>query len=552
MKKLVKQRKVFFISIVLFFMISAFLFYLSSNSIITYFKNENFFNADTWTIVKQISMTILFVINIFIICYFWWLGINDLMQYIIGLFEKRNNLKIINEIHSLPISLTDKKVILAYCTCNDFNEEALLTSSIQNYLNYKVVILDDSTNKEYIDKINEFVKKYPNIELVRRKTKEGFKAGNINNYFLNKSDYDYLVILDSDEIIPTNFIIESLKYFKYYSNVGIVQANHKGRSTGITNNFQKWFSVSILPSLFKSLWPRNKNGLVNCFGHGAMISKECFDKVGGFPQVVSEDNAFTLKMLYENIFVVFAPNIICQEDFPINLSAFIKRQGKFINGNIEMSKMIVKKRKGNYPKWLKFELFSHVSMIYLTIIFGFIFQFNNVLIFTFNRDFINHNIYIYLISLFFIFIPWIKEILNQHKYISFFSTIFYFIISFTIIFSIFICSIKMILFSIFHKKPNFIVTPKKNYKFKLLMFIKQFWFEFLLCVLMIVFCSLPMCIYGTDKWHTLFFAFPFVWGFFGVLFLSIAGNNNNSYLKIYESKLLSKIFKEGPKGQVRS
>lgn len=66
--------------------------------------------------------------------------------------------------------------------------------------------MDDSKSNEYIKRVDEFVKEY-DLRVVRRENKEGFKVGNLNNYLKNNDDYDYFVVLDSDEVFFNDFII---------------------------------------------------------------------------------------------------------------------------------------------------------------------------------------------------------------------------------------------------------------------------------------------------------------------------------------------------------
>nr|WP_307935998.1 glycosyltransferase [Mycoplasmopsis bovis] len=97
----------------------------------------------------------------------------------------------------------NKKVVLLYCTCDDFHEESLSKSMVQYWNNYETVILDDSKSNEYIEKVNEFANKH-NLKVVRRENKEGFKAGNLNNF------------LNTQSMTLTNFF--SLKKKNHKSN----------------------------------------------------------------------------------------------------------------------------------------------------------------------------------------------------------------------------------------------------------------------------------------------------------------------------------------------
>ena len=231
-------------------------------------------NTSQNNIANLTIATIFLVINLIFITILFCNSIKDfifVLYFHLYLKKKlRQNTKNKNNL----LVKKNSKVLLLYTTCNDFDPESLLASSNQNYSNYEVYILDDSYDKKYIDKINQFAKENPWIKVIRRKDRKGFKAGNINNFLQNYNiNYDYFVLLDSDEIIPEDFITKTLNYFNN-NHVGIVQANHKG--TRGKNLFSNIGQLGIYPSWTTFISVKNKYGIVTLNGHGAMISKECY------------------------------------------------------------------------------------------------------------------------------------------------------------------------------------------------------------------------------------------------------------------------------------
>ncbi len=94
---------------------------------------------------------------------------------------------------------SEPRVLMAYCTYNDFSATSLAASMKQDYSNFRVVILDDSSKPEFKAEVDAFAREY-GVEVVRRADRIGFKAGNMNNYLMRvPADYSYFVILDSDE-----------------------------------------------------------------------------------------------------------------------------------------------------------------------------------------------------------------------------------------------------------------------------------------------------------------------------------------------------------------
>jgi cellulose synthase/poly-beta-1,6-N-acetylglucosamine synthase-like glycosyltransferase len=226
------------------------------------------------------------------------------------------------------------RVVLVYCTCDDFSADSLLRSMRQDYDNYAVVILDDSAKPEYRARVDAFGAEH-GVRVVRRADRSGFKAGNLNNY-LGTAEYDYFVILDSDEIIPASYIARCLDYFAHYPNAGIVQANHV--ATRNRNAFMRMFSIGVDSHWIAYQTVKDRHGFLSLLGHGAMVSRECYRAAGGFPHVVAEDLCFSIAARDAGYYTVFAPDVVCEEEYPVDYLAFKKRHSKWTQGNMEFIK----------------------------------------------------------------------------------------------------------------------------------------------------------------------------------------------------------------------
>jgi cellulose synthase/poly-beta-1,6-N-acetylglucosamine synthase-like glycosyltransferase len=276
---------------------------------------------------RNVAVGIMVGSSVAFIAYFWLNGIKDVVYTLYYHLWLKDNVKL----PATRRSKTNPHVALVYPTRNDFDGNSLLASVRQDYSNFGVVILDDSDQVEYQQMIDEFGAQH-NIPVVRRTDRTGFKAGNLNN-FLWTAAFDYFVILDADEIIPSNFITRALDYFAANSATGIVQANH--RATRNRTPFMKMFARGV-----DSHWPtyqvvKDRHGFLSLLGHGAMVSRECYFAAGGFPHVVAEDICFSIAARDAGYMTVFAPDIECQEEYPLDYLAFRKRHGKWTEGNME-------------------------------------------------------------------------------------------------------------------------------------------------------------------------------------------------------------------------
>lgn len=410
----------------------------------------------------KITASILLTLNALFISYFWLNGVKDFIYVVWYYIAKSALIKRHEEIIDETVSNCSAKVILAYCTCNDFDGNSLLKSMRQDYGNFETVILDDSGDEKYKRAIDEFALKN-GVTVIRRKDRKGFKAGNINNYLLSenvKNNYDYVVILDSDEILPPNFIKESLKYFLKYKNVGIVQANHI--STRNRNLFMKLFHIGV-----NSHWPTYQTmkhfyGFSTMLGHGAMISRECYLAAGGFPNLVAEDLCLSIEARNHGYYVAFAPNIVCEEEYPVDYVAFKKRHSKWTQGNLEFIKRYTGKIIKSKMKWYeKADIVLFTYNLPLTAIFAFFIFLNLVFAPLLNINLgAVYKLWMIIPTVIFFFSPMLNDFIVWTTKFNPLRNLAYFFGVIVLYGSMLTTSLISALLGMCGKKAKFIVTPK--------------------------------------------------------------------------------------------
>ena len=410
----------------------------------------------------KITASILLTLNALFISYFWLNGVKDFIYVVWYYIAKSALIKRHEEIIDETVSNCSAKVILAYCTCNDFDGNSLLKSMRQDYGNFETVILDDSGDEKYKRAIDEFAIKN-GVTVIRRKDRKGFKAGNINNYLLSenvKNNYDYVVILDSDEILPPNFIKESLKYFLKYKNVGIVQANHI--STRNRNLFMKLFHIGV-----NSHWPTYQTmkhfyGFSTMLGHGAMISRECYLAAGGFPNLVAEDLCLSIEARNHGYYVAFAPNIVCEEEYPVDYVAFKKRHSKWTQGNLEFIKRYTGKIIKSKMKWYeKADIVLFTYNLPLTAIFAFFIFLNLVFAPLLNINLgAVYKLWMIIPTVIFFFSPMLNDFIVWTTKFNPLKNLAYFFGVIVLYGSMLTTSLISALLGMCGKKAKFIVTPK--------------------------------------------------------------------------------------------
>ena len=273
--------------------------------------------------VQMAFYTFILLINIF-----WLYGIYHCFVVFFKLLPK--------QVTKTDVTYHYPSVAILYTTRNDFNKKSVLSCIQQAYANFHVFILDDSTNKAYKKQINEFKNKHPkHLTVIRRPHRIGFKAGNLNNALIKVVvNYPYFAVIDADEIIPENFLAKLVPYLETYPNIAFVQANHQ------QNPEQKSIFARDLSLGIDFHWniyqpSRNDQGFVIFYGHGAILRREVWEKVGGFPEIVSEDLAFATRARTIGYRGLFVEDVVCREDFPETYQQFRARHEKWVKGACE-------------------------------------------------------------------------------------------------------------------------------------------------------------------------------------------------------------------------
>ena len=311
----------------------------------------------------------------------WLYGIYNLGIVLFSVYYRKINSSV--QISAIPSNSDSPAVAILYTTCNDFSEPSAESCVRQNYPYYTVYLLDDSSDVEYQKRVDDFAKKYPGkVEVVRRKNRRAFKAGNLNNALIHSIKKEpYFAIADADEILPVDFLSKLVPEMENDPKCGFVQANHRC-NPGDRSKLAQALGVGI-DIHWKWYQPlRNEYGFVMFLGHGALLRRSCWEEVGGFPEIVSEDLGFAIRIREKGYRGKFVEDVICYEDFPETIRAFRIRHMKWTRGTCEFlfreSARLLKSKKITWTE--KFDILFPTLNLPLTL-FYFLFMVNaNLLI----------------------------------------------------------------------------------------------------------------------------------------------------------------------------
>lgn len=226
-------------------------------------------------------------------------------------------------------------VAVLYTTCDDFVERSAESCVLLDYPNFHVYLLDDSRTEAARQRVDAFAAKHLEcVTVVRRADRSGFKAGNLNHALKNVAAEPFFAVVDADEILPPNFLTDLVPLLVRNEKCGFVQANHRSRP-GAESELARDLGVGI-DIHWKWYQPlRNRFGFVMFLGHGAVLRRQSWEAVGGFPELVSEDLAFAIAIREHGFHGRFVEDVVCLEEFPETVRAFRVRHVKWTRGTCE-------------------------------------------------------------------------------------------------------------------------------------------------------------------------------------------------------------------------
>ncbi|HOW27815.1 MAG TPA: glycosyltransferase [Elusimicrobiota bacterium] len=243
----------------------------------------------------------------------------------------------INPIDRTGSALGSPRVAVLYATCNDFCEPAIESCLKLDHGDCHVFVLDDSDDDACRERVDRFVGGHSiQVALIRRGTREGFKSGNYNHALrLIQDRFDYFVMVDSDNVVPSDLISVALPYFQSSGQVGFVSCNQVGygmgdHPVGVAVGDCFGFSQDVFSSL------KNRYGHVPSYGHNVMVRMETWRKIGGFVEgYLSEDNVFSLQARSAGYVGVFVKECYGRDAVPEDLASVRRANSRWTCGNLQ-------------------------------------------------------------------------------------------------------------------------------------------------------------------------------------------------------------------------
>lgn len=277
--------------------------------------------------------------------FFWLLASYYLVSFVFSKFPATK----------MPVApmINCPAVAVLYTTMNDFQERAASSCVEQAYSNFRVFVLDDSTDPACRAAVDRFASKHAEgVTIIRRNDRKGYKAGNLNHALRTlEGRFPYFAVVDADNVLPTNFVGALLPYFTIDDTIGYVQANQRPNPHQ-SSAFAQDLGLGMVPQWLIYYPSRNRFGNVIFAGHGGIVRTNVWKAVGGFPELVSEDLAFSTRVAQLGYRGCFAPDVVSYEDFPAGYHQLRRQQKKYVTGICEyLHKEFWPFAKHRVPRW---------------------------------------------------------------------------------------------------------------------------------------------------------------------------------------------------------
>jgi cellulose synthase/poly-beta-1,6-N-acetylglucosamine synthase-like glycosyltransferase len=196
----------------------------------------------------------------------------------------------------------------------------------------QILIGDDSNRPEISREIDDFVRRFPRVEVSRRGNNQGFKSGNLN-HMLQQTRGDYILILDSDFLPERDFLRRLVAPIVQDPSLAGVQASW--RVANARQNFSTLMGAGIINVIHVVILPllkrTAKTGLF-C-GSAELVRKDLLVQHGAWtPGALTEDVDYSLRVLAEGERILFLEDLACSCEAPHTPKDLFRQQMRWAYG----------------------------------------------------------------------------------------------------------------------------------------------------------------------------------------------------------------------------
>jgi len=208
---------------------------------------------------------------------------------------------------------------------------------------FEIQVLDDSTDETSeiaASKCAELRARGVDVVHLRRRDRAGYKAGALG-LGLTRARGELLAIFDADFVPPPGILRAMVPHFED-QGVGMVQARwqHLNREYSVLSQVQ---AISLdAHFLIEHAARMHGERYFNFNGTAGILRKRCVLEAGGWQSdTLTEDLDLSYRAQIRGWRFVFAPDIGCPGELPVEMNAFKAQQHRWVKGSIQVARKLL-------------------------------------------------------------------------------------------------------------------------------------------------------------------------------------------------------------------
>jgi len=198
----------------------------------------------------------------------------------------------------------------------------------------QILVCDDSDDEtvQIVDSaVRELRESGLNIDVTRRKSREGFKAGALREA-LRKTEGEFIAIFDADSVPNSDFLKRCIPYLLRDQSLAFVEArlSHLNRNT---NWVSRTVALAIDGYCFVELLGRYRGGLYfNMNGTSVMIRKRALEEEPWETDTITEDLDLAYRLQTRGWMGLYLPQLCVRSEVPPSYTIFKTQQFRWSKG----------------------------------------------------------------------------------------------------------------------------------------------------------------------------------------------------------------------------
>ncbi|MHB1435125.1 MAG: glycosyltransferase family 2 protein [Thermoplasmata archaeon] len=206
--------------------------------------------------------------------------------------------------------------------------------------NYRIYLLDDSTDPEIRTKLEQLALRY-GAKYVHRSQRGGFKAGAMNA-ILPQLTTKYFTVLDADQRPLPDYLAETIPYLESDPKLAFVQVPQVYTNTDASRIALGAHYVQLVFFDYITEGKSCTNSMFSCGSNTIFRTQAVLDVGGFYEKSVTEDMATSIKIHEKGWKSLYYNKPLVAGEGPATLNAYFTQQARWSLGSIGLCFMIIK------------------------------------------------------------------------------------------------------------------------------------------------------------------------------------------------------------------